>query len=249
MERGLPPQHESTRSSSSHRHHIRRRKQKHLENLPITFPDNVNKSFNVSSDPRTSKVLLDIPKYQNQSGASLVDLMVQGKVDDPIARVTTGRPTIVIYPTSKFICKQHDSLRFFWSWQCRPNKENSLRKRVHPNFSQVVAISTQKIVFFQSQKSCDGIKMQDSQRPGKTLRPFVLLLRWGIRFQGRRLDLKSPLLQGSAYPSDSISGDCLTSPVILVLQLGMMQRCALAQSLTASTSVWVSRSPFFMPWK
>ena len=37
------------------------------------------------------------------SSGNLAEVIFQGRVDDPLARVTTARPTIIIYPTSTSI--------------------------------------------------------------------------------------------------------------------------------------------------
>ena len=45
------------------------------------------------------------PNIQNNSlvnsPSSIAELVMKGEIDDPLARVTTARPTIIIYPTGK----------------------------------------------------------------------------------------------------------------------------------------------------
>ena len=47
------------------------------------------------------------PKTQNNSiidgPSSIAELVMKGEIDNPLARVTTARPTIIIYPTGKCI--------------------------------------------------------------------------------------------------------------------------------------------------
>ena len=39
----------------------------------------------------------------NKPSSSIAELVMKGEIDHSLARVTTGRPTIVIYPTGKFV--------------------------------------------------------------------------------------------------------------------------------------------------
>ena len=38
----------------------------------------------------------------NKPSSSIAELVMKGEIDHSLARVTTGRPTIVIYPTGNF---------------------------------------------------------------------------------------------------------------------------------------------------